>query len=846
MITSISTGMPINTLAPSIPATLSGKADFYRTDASRKLDPKTRGAKGQFMTPEPISTFMASLFNQAEGNVSLLDAGAGVGSLTAAFIDRVCTQQTKPDDIQVVAYEIEKVLVEYLEETLMSACQSCSSNTTPCSYQIKTDDFIDDSVNKIIAASGLFGHQEDQFTHCIINPPYKKISSRSKHRMLLQQVGIETSNLYSGFLALSIMRLQDQGELVAIIPRSFCNGVYFRPFREFLLKEMALTHIHVFDSRNATFKDDEVLQETIIFHAVKGKQQGEVRITSSHDPDFTETTQRTIPFEKVVSPSDPDKFIHIAVSDFDQTVIDRMIHFKHSLHDLGLNVSTGPVVDFRLKEDIRQEPETGTYPLIYPVHFEKNQISWPKAGSKKPNAILDTENTHRWLMNNGWYTLTKRFSSKEESRRITAAIHNPEHIKGEYIGFENHVNVFHANKQGIEPIIAKGLSIYLNSTLVDLFFRQFSGHTQVNVTDLRMLPYPDLDTLRRLGSQVKEIFPDQHIIDSLLEAEIQNMTNENSINPLFIQEKIQQALELLKALGLPRAQQNERSALTLLALIGLQPEQEWKAATNPLMGITPIMDFIKDSYGKSYAPNTRETIRRQTMHQFVDAGIAVSNPDEPSRPVNSPKWVYQIEEQALELIRTLDSEDWGENLEEYLKVRKTLAAQYAKKRDMLRIPLTINGNKKLTLTPGIHSELIRDIINEFGSRFAPGSEVLYIGDTGEKLGHYDEAAFKKLGLTFDNHDKFPDVVLHFKEKNWLLLIESVTSHGPVDGKRHSELANLFKNSKAGLVYVTAFPDRKTMGKYLGDISWETEVWVADAATHLIHFNGERFLGPYQG
>lgn len=834
--------MQTNTLTPPSPVSLSGQTDFYRMDVSRKLDPKTRGAKGQFMTPAPIASFMASLFEKISGNISLLDAGAGVGSLTAAFIDRACSQKTSPDNIQVTAYEIENILIEYLEATLKEACHS---HATQCTYEINSNDFIKESVTTLIASSGLFGQQDKQFSHCIINPPYKKITNSSEHRKLLQQVGIETSNLYSAFLVLAIMRLEDQGELVAIIPRSFCNGVYFKPFRKFLLKEMAITHLHVFDSRNATFKDDKVLQETIIFHAIKGKQQGHVTITSSHDPDFTEMTQRTIPFEKVVAPSDPDQFIHIAVSDFDQTIIDRMSHFNHSLSDLGLKVSTGPVVDFRLKEDIRQQPETGTYPLIYPLHFDKNQIHWPKPASKKPNAIFDTDNTHRWLMENGWYAVTKRFSSKEEPRRITAAIHNPEAVKGNYIGFENHLNVFHANKKGLEPAIAKGLTVYLNSTLIDLFFRQFSGHTQVNVTDLRMLPYPSLETLRRLGEHVTATFPQQSIIDSLLEAEIQTMTQDNSINPLLIQEKTQQAIKLLKALGLPKAQQNERSALTLLALIGLQPEQEWKTATNPLMGITPIMDYIKESYGKTYAPNTRETIRRQTMHQFVDAGLAIPNPDEPSRPVNSPKWVYQIEANALELISTLGTLEWDENLQDYLKIRKTLADQYAKKRHMLRIPLTINGNKKLTLTPGIHSELIRDIIIEFGSRFAPGSEVLYIGDTGEKLGHYDEIALKKLGLTFDQHGKFPDVVLHFKQKNWLLLIESVTSHGPVDGKRHAELATLFKESKAGLVYVTAFPDRKTMGKYLGDISWETEVWVADAATHLIHFNGERFLGPYQ-
>jgi len=420
-------------------------------------------------------------------------------------------------------------------------------------------------------------------------------------------------------------------------------------------------------------------------------------------------------------------------------------------------------------------------------------------------------------------------------------------VIGKKIGFENHVNVFYGKKNCMDPLVAKGLAIYLNSTLVDLYFRQYSGHTQVNVADLRMMHYPSIEILKKLGKQVGNTFPQQKQLDEILEGEIKKMAkqNPNSGNPLLAQQKIQEALKILDALGLPKGQMNERSALTLLALLDLKPGDFWENAGNPLMGITPIMDFIKDRYGKTYAPNTRETIRRQTIHQFVDAGIAVPNPDRPDRPVNSPKWVYQIEPDALELVRSFDSSKWETSLSSYLEKRKTLAARYAKEREMRKIPLTVNGDKKILLTPGRHSHLIKDIIEQFGPRFAPGSEVLYVGDTGAKMGHFDKASFKELGLIFDSHGKFPDVVLFYRKKQWLLLIESVTSHGPVDPKRHSELSSLFSNSMVPLVYVTAFPDRQTMAKYLAEISWETEVWVADSPTHLIHFNGERFLGPYE-
>jgi len=307
---------------------------------------------------------------------------------------------------------------------------------------------------------------------------------------------------------------------------------------------------------------------------------------------------------------------------------------------------------------------------------------------------------------------------------------------------------------------------------------------------------------------------------------------------------IEDAHQILISLGLPRAQQNERSALCLLAILNLTPGKGWEQAENPLIGITPIMDWARDHYQKEYKPNTRESVRRKTMHQFCDAGVACYNPDKPDRPVNSPKSVYQIEPAALILLRTFGTPSWHDNLSAYLSERQTLVAKYAKEREQNRIPVEIAPGKEITLSPGEHSELIRAIIEDFAPRFAPGSVLVYAGDTGNKWGYFDAALLAELGVDVDSHGKMPDVVLHFVEKNWLLLVESVTSHGPVDGKRHAELAKLFAGSKAGLVYVTAFPNRSIMGHYLPEIAWETEVWVADAPSHLIHFNGVRFLGPY--
>lgn len=312
----------------------------------------------------------------------------------------------------------------------------------------------------------------------------------------------------------------------------------------------------------------------------------------------------------------------------------------------------------------------------------------------------------------------------------------------------------------------------------------------------------------------------------------------------MIHAKIDSALQILAGLGFPRQQQNVRSACTLLALIDLRPGGNWKNASSPLVGITPVMDWVRQHYGIEYAPNSRETFRRQTMHQFRAAGLVLYNPDKPDRAVNSPAAAYRIAPEALALVRAFGTSKWSKRLIEYLSASPALAERYAKARDMTRVPVKISDEMTLHFSPGAHSELIRDVIVSFAPFFAPGSTLIYAGDTGEKLGFFDKDRLSALGVEINSHGKMPDVVFHCTERNWLLLVEAVSSHGPVDAKRHAELVELFSGSSAGLVYVTAFPTRAAMAKYVASIAWETEVWVAEAPTHLIHFNGTRFLGPY--
>ncbi|MFB2968728.1 BsuBI/PstI family type II restriction endonuclease [Aerosakkonema sp. BLCC-F183] len=320
--------------------------------------------------------------------------------------------------------------------------------------------------------------------------------------------------------------------------------------------------------------------------------------------------------------------------------------------------------------------------------------------------------------------------------------------------------------------------------------------------------------------------------------------NFNAPNSIDVLKRIEEAKAILRDLGLPPAQQNDRSALTLLALLNLNVNTPWSDASNYLLGITPIMEFIAQNYAKTYAPNTRETIRRQTVHQFVEAGFLIPNPDKPSRPTNSPKTVYQIEATALELFRSYETNQWSEKLRNYLASIETLKRRYAQEREMQRIPVTLVTGKSIFLSPGGQNMLIEKIINDFCSLFTPGGKLIYVGDTGDKWGYFDSESLKPLGVTVEAHGKMPDVVVHYVQKNWLVLIEAVTSHGAVTPKRRNELQIVFNNSTAGLVFVTAFNHRSDMARYLNEISWETEVWIAEAPTHIIHFNGERFLGPY--
>jgi hypothetical protein len=308
--------------------------------------------------------------------------------------------------------------------------------------------------------------------------------------------------------------------------------------------------------------------------------------------------------------------------------------------------------------------------------------------------------------------------------------------------------------------------------------------------------------------------------------------------------KIKEAKTILKELGLPKAQQNEMSALTLLALCGIKNADAWKDAQRSSLKVTKgVMAFMTKHYKRRYAPNTRETVRRQILHQFVQARLADYNPDNPQLPVNSPNAHYALSKPALEVIRTFGTKKWNSSVTILKAEVGELKKRYIKDRNLILIPLKLSDGTIIHLSPGKHNQVQVAIVNQFASRFAKGSMLLYLGDTAKKDLHMDTKMLKKLGIPIDQHSKLPDVVIYDSNRNWLFLIEAVTSHGPITPKRIFELEDFLVNCKVGKVYVSAFPDFAEFKRHTADLAWETEVWIMEHPDHMIHFNGDKFIGP---
>ncbi|MGD8150294.1 Eco57I restriction-modification methylase domain-containing protein [Ornithinimicrobium sp. Y1694] len=475
------------------------RAEARRVAALAALDPEAQRQLGQFFTPAPAAALIASLpavDALPARMVRVLDPGAGSGSLTAALVDRLARERPGLA-VHVVAVETDPAVIPALSETLAD-CERIEGVTT----ELVSGDFL----------AGSTGMDPDPrllgpFDLVIMNPPYGKQPAGDHLRRSVAREHVDTPNLYSAFWALGVAALAPGGQCVAIVPRSWANGSYFAAFRRWLLDRVHLDALHVFESRSTVFADTGVLQENVIVSATRGAHGGPVTLSASVGH-ADEVTRQTVPASVVVQPEDPHMFVR-----FTDGAARVPAAARFTLAELGLTVSTGRVVDFRCRPYLSDDPnEPGTVPLIYPGNVRGGGVEWPREIRKAQAYRVAEEAARRWLLPAGNYALTKRFSAKEERRRVVAGVCS----MGGPVALENHLNYFHERGGGLPLELARGLSVWLNSTAVDELFRTFSGHTQVNAGDLRTLPYPSREDLAQLGRELPGALPDQGAVDAVV------------------------------------------------------------------------------------------------------------------------------------------------------------------------------------------------------------------------------------------------------------------------------------------------------------------------------------------
>jgi adenine-specific DNA-methyltransferase len=489
---------------------LAHRAETRRIQALASLGNDKQSLLGQFFTPERAATLIAGLPRLPDtGRFRVLDPGAGSGSLSAAIAARVLRERPMLE-LEVIAVELDEGVAACLRETLSDIERVFEAAGSRATTRVVVGDYIELATSLLVSDEAL----DRPFDLVLMNPPYRKLAASSAHRRALALNGAECPNLYAAFLALGAESIAPGGQLVAITPRSFANGPYFGQFRSYLLHRIALDRLHVFESRSTVFSDTGVLQENVIFSGTRDGLRSQVTLTVSRG--HTDLPlKRVVDYDDVVRPGDVDRFIRILSGDNDTSVAETMAALPATLADLGIQASTGRVVDFRSRECLSTAHEIGSVPLIYPGNIRGGVVQWPREIRKAQGFIVRSEADFKFLLPRGRYVVIKRFSAKEERRRVVAAVWDPLEID-QPIAFENHLNVMHVRGEGLDLDLAVGLSYWLNSSLVDVYFRTFSGHTQVNATDLRSLRFPKLDDLRTLGQGRDLQLPTQENIDQLI------------------------------------------------------------------------------------------------------------------------------------------------------------------------------------------------------------------------------------------------------------------------------------------------------------------------------------------
>ncbi len=822
-----------------------------------------RKEAGQFLTPDLVGRFMATQLGPLRDGERLLDPSIGSGVLACALVE-CAINEGRPIELWIDGYEIDKELSEVSRVALERAARRAKEKGITVHVQVYNRDFILDCTPS--SQLGLFqanakgkARKPLRYNKIIANPPYFKLNSDdTRVKAVAGQINGH-SNIYTLFMALSARMLAPDGCACFIVPRSFCSGAYFSSFRREFLSQTLPLSLHLFESRHETFSKDSVLQENVIitFRRLQSKnvpESGFIRISSSKNAlDIGKSKTRTISMNHFIREYENKLNFRLPTSEFDEQVIEVVDSWPDTLQKYGWEVSTGPVVAFRARQYLADEgavEQKEAIPLLWMRNIRHRKVEWPATKGNKPQSILLGEATHDLSVPVSNYVLLRRFSAKEEPRRLIAAPVLREQFTHKRIGLENHLNYIYKKDGELDADETLGLSAIFNSALLDRYFRISNGNTQVNATELRALPLPHRAVIRQIGERYRSADQSETGVD--IDVLVFSTLRESGCIPEdfpTIEEtrmatgRIQEAQDVLEFLGLPSAQQNEMSALTLLVLAQLSEETPWADAESRSLRIHDILAEIKGRYNREYAENTRETIRRQVIHQFEQAGLVVRNPEDLSLSTNSPRTHYALSESAVRTINTYGTEMWQQAVASFNDAKGVLFEIYRKRRDLHMVPLRLPSGKAYHLSPGSHNKLQAAVVEEFGPRFAPGAQLLYLGDTEDKTLIVDEETFHELGLPAPSHDKLPDLVLFEKIRKRLFLIEAVTSHGPVSPKRHFELEETFKGCIAKRIYVSAFPDFNIFKNFITEIAWETEVWLSEIPDHLIHFNGDRYLAP---
>ncbi len=704
-----------------------------RTLESRDIE--SIKAQGQFLTPPNVARYMASQLGEIPNGAALLEPACGSGILICAVIERLIIER-KITELNVTAYEIDSELAKISRQVLSLACEKAKEYGLQVNWQVFEKDFVLDTLpEKQPALFEVPGLARQSFDFIISNPPYFKLNSEDKRAKALAGKLNGQTNIYTVFMALGTQLLVPSGKSCFIVPRSFCSGAYFSEFRRDLLNQVTPQAIHLFKARDRVFHEDDVLQENVIFTFSKRSEStktrylaGSLRVSmSTDDSSLDSAISRQVALRHFANNRDDLFLFRIPTGLLDEQILDTVDQWNGSLDKYNLQVSTGRVVPFRSKSLLKEKftPGNGTAPLLWMKHIQPYQVTYPLMGFDKPQAISTAE--PGLLLPRANYVLLRRFSAKEDRRRLVSAPLLGEKFGFELLGIENHLNVIFKRKEELSTIEAVGFCALFNSALIDRYIRIANGNTQVNAAELRALPLPPLEIIQQIGLEIQKLEnpsfeqADQVVFSALWKA---NLLSEDF--PL-IQEtrimmgKIEQAQEILQALGLPTAQQNEISALTLLVLAQLAENTPWEQASAKNLRVHDILIEIKRNYGREYAENSRETIRRKALHQFEQAGIVVRNMDDSTRPTNSGLNNYILSNAVLDILRAYKTPAWNEKLNAFLARQGFLLEIYEKNREQNKVPLQVADGTVYKLSPGKHNQLQAAIVAEFGPRYTPGA-----------------------------------------------------------------------------------------------------------------------------